>query len=429
MTYLYLWLFLGLMAIGMPIVFVLLLAPGLTMVIEGQVVFINLLLQRLFAGMDSFPLMALPFFILAGELMTAGGVTTRIVKFAECFVGHRRAGLGQVSILSSLMMAGGSGSAVADSSALGSVMIPGMKQSGYTAAFSGAITAASAVLASIIPPSGLFILYAFIMQVSVAAMFAGGIVPGLIIGFGLMIVMAIMARVQTFPEPLERATWAETGKAFSTAFMPLLTPVILIGGIVGGIFTPTEGAAVAAFYALILGLFITREITFAQLPKIFGDSALRSAIILLLVGAAVSFASLVSLKGTPQLVSGFVLGITDDPLMLFFIIVIFLLGIGCIMDAGPAILILAPLLQPVMVSVGVDPIHFAVVMSVTLILGLITPPMGLVLFVCSGISGERVERIAWVLMPYFLFEVAVVFALVYFPGLVLWLPRVMGYVA
>jgi tripartite ATP-independent transporter DctM subunit len=413
----------------MPIVFVLLLAPGLTMVIEGQVVFINLLLQRLFAGMDSFPLMALPFFILAGELMTAGGVTTRIVKFAECFVGHRRAGLGQVSILSSLMMAGGSGSAVADSSALGSVMIPGMKQSGYTAAFSGAITAASAVLASIIPPSGLFILYAFIMQVSVAAMFAGGIVPGLIIGFGLMIVMAIMARVQTFPEPLERATWAETGKAFSTAFMPLLTPVILIGGIVGGIFTPTEGAAVAAFYALILGLFITREITFAQLPKIFGDSALRSAIILLLVGAAVSFASLVSLKGTPQLVSGFVLGITDDPLMLFFILVIFLLGIGCIMDAGPAILILAPLLQPVMVSVGVDPIHFAVVMSVTLILGLITPPMGLVLFVCSGISGERVERIAWVLMPYFLFEVAVVFALVYFPGLVLWLPRVMGYVA
>jgi TRAP-type transport system large permease protein len=429
MTYLYLWLFLGLMAIGTPIVFVLLLAPGLTMVFEDRIVFINLLLQRLFAGMDSFPLMALPFFILAGELMTAGGVTTRIVKFAECFVGHRRAGLGQVSILSSLMLAGGSGSAVADSSALGSVMIPGMKQSGYSAAFSGAITAASAVLASIIPPSGLFILYAFIMQVSVAAMFAGGIVPGLIIGFGLMVVMAIMARIQTFPVPLERATWAETGRAFTTAFMPLLTPVILIGGIVGGIFTPTEGAAVAAFYALILGLFITREITITQLPTIFGASALRSAIILLLVGAAVSFASLVSLKGTPQLVSGFVLGITDDPLMLFFIIVVFLLGIGTIMDAGPAILILAPLLQPVMVSVGVDPIHFAVVMSVALILGLITPPMGLVLFVCSGISGERVERIAWVLMPYFLFEVAVVFALVYFPGLVLWLPRVMGYVA
>jgi TRAP-type transport system large permease protein len=427
-AYLYIWLFLGLMAIGMPIVFVLLLAPAATMIVEDRLPFLNLLLQRLFAGIDSFPLMALPFFILAGELMTAGGVTTRIVRFAQCFVGHRPAGLGQVSILSSLMLAGGSGSAVADSSALGSVMIPGMKQAGYTARFSAAITAASAVLASIIPPSGLFILYAFIMQVSVAAMFAGGIVPGLIIGFGLMVVMALMARIKTFPTPLERASWGETGTAFVSAFMPLLTPVILIGGIVGGIFTPTEGAAVAAFYALLLGLFITREIGFGDLPKLFATAALRSAIILLLVGAAVSFASLVSLKQTPQLVSGLVLGITSDPILLFLIIVLFLLAIGTIMDAGPAILILAPLLQPVMVSVGVDPIHFAVVMCVTLILGLITPPMGLVLFVCSGISNERVERIAWELVPYFLFEVAVVIALVLFPDLVLWLPRVFGYV-
>jgi tripartite ATP-independent transporter DctM subunit len=427
-AYLYIWLFLGLMAIGMPIVFVLLLAPAATMIVEDRLPFLNLLLQRLFAGMDSFPLMALPFFILAGELMTAGGVTTRIVRFAQCFVGHRPAGLGQVSILSSLMLAGGSGSAVADSSALGSVMIPGMKQAGYTARFSAAITAASAVLASIIPPSGLFILYAFIMQVSVAAMFAGGIVPGLIIGFGLMIVMAVMARIKTFPTPLERASWGETGRAFVSAFMPLLTPVILIGGIVGGIFTPTEGAAVAAFYALLLGLFITREIGILDLPKLFATAALRSAIILLLVGAAVSFASLVSLKQTPQLVSGLVLGITSDPILLFLLIVLFLLAIGTIMDAGPAILILAPLLQPVMVSVGVDPIHFAVVMCVTLILGLITPPMGLVLFVCSGISNERVERIAWELVPYFLFEVAVVVALVLFPDLVLWLPRVFGYV-
>jgi TRAP-type transport system large permease protein len=428
MAYLYIWLFLGLMAIGMPIVFVLLLAPAATMVIEGRLPFLNLLLQRLFAGIDSFPLMALPFFILAGELMTAGGVTTRIVRFAQCFVGHRRAGLGQVSILSSIMLAGGSGSAVADSSALGSVMIPGMKQQGYTAAFSGAITAASAVLASIIPPSGLFILYAFIMQVSVAAMFAGGIVPGLIIGFGLMGVVAIMARFKSFPKPDPRATWAETGEAFTSAFMPLLTPIILIGGIVGGIFTPTEGAAVAAFYALILGLFITREIRLRDLPTLFGNAALRSAIILLLVGAAVSFASLVSLKGTPQLVSSFVLSISDDPLTLFFLIVVFLLAVGTIMDAGPAILILGPLLAPVMVGVGVDPIHFAVVMSTTLILGLITPPMGLVLFVCAGISNERVERIAWDLVPYFIFEVLVIFAMVYFPEIVLWLPRVFGYV-
>ncbi|MCC5962719.1 MAG: TRAP transporter large permease [Rhodobacteraceae bacterium] len=428
MAFLYIWIFLGLLIIGTPIVFVMLLAPGLTLVLEDNLRFLNLLVQRLFAGMDSFPLMALPFFILAGELMTAGGVTSRIVKFAETFVAHRKAGLGQVSVSSSIMLAGGSGSAVADASALGGVMIPGMHQAGYTKSFSAAITAASAVLASIIPPSGLMILYAFIMNVSVAAMFAAAIIPGLIIGFGLMVVVAIVARFRTFPEPSARASWGETWEAGKSAFMPLLTPIILIGGIVGGIFTPTEGAAVAAFYALILGLFITREISLTQLVEVFSKAALKSAIILLLVGAAVSFASLVSLKGTPQLVSGFILNITSDPLMLFLLVVLFLLAIGTIMDAGPAILILAPILAPVLVGVGIHPIHFAVVMCVTLIIGLITPPLGLVLFVVSGISGERIERISWDLIPYFLFEVAVVVALVLFPDLVMWLPRWLGYV-
>lgn len=428
MAFLYIWLFLGLLVIGTPIVFVMLLAPGLTLMIEGNPRFLNLLVQRLFAGMDSFPLMALPFFILAGELMTAGGVTSRIVKFAETFVAHRKAGLGQVSVSSSIMLAGGSGSAVADASALGGVMIPGMHQAGYTKSFSAAITAASSVLASIIPPSGLMILYAFIMNVSVAAMFAASIIPGLIIGFGLMVVVAIVARFRDFPTPAARASWGDTWEAGKSAFMPLLTPIILIGGIVGGIFTPTEGAAVAAFYALILGLFITREISVAQLIEVFSKAALKSAIILLLVGAAVSFASLVSLKGTPQLVSGFILNITTDPLMLFLVVVLFLLAIGTIMDAGPAILILAPILAPVIIGVGVHPIHFAVVMCITLIIGLITPPLGLVLFVVSGISGERMERISWDLIPYFLFEVAVVVALVLFPDLVMWLPRQLGYV-
>ncbi len=428
MAFLYIYIFLGLLVIGTPIVFVMLLAPGLTLIFEDNLRFLNLLVQRLFAGMDSFPLMALPFFILAGELMTAGGVTSRIVKFAETFVAHRKAGLGQVSVSSSIMLAGGSGSAVADASALGGVMIPGMHQAGYTKSFSAAITAASAVLASIIPPSGLMILYAFIMNVSVAAMFAAAIIPGLIIGFGLMVVVAIVARFRSFPEPAARATWGDVARESKRAVLPLLTPIILIGGIVGGVFTPTEGAAVAAFYALILGLVITREIKLTDLPRLFGNAALRSAVILLLVGAAVSFASLVSLKGTPQLVSGLVLGITDDPLLLFFVIVALLLAVGTIMDAGPAILILGPILAPVMIDLGIHPIHFAVVMCIVLIIGLITPPLGLVLFVVSGISGERIERISWDLIPYFLFEVAVVGALILFPELVLWLPRVLGYV-
>ncbi|MFC6487465.1 TRAP transporter large permease [Nitratireductor sp. GCM10026969] len=428
MAMLYLYFFFVLLVVGAPIVFVMLLAPAMALVIEGNFRFLNLLVQRLFAGMDSFPLMALPFFILAGDLMTAGGVTQRIVRFAETFVAHRRAGLGQVSVTSSIMLAGGSGSAVADASALGGVMIPGMHQAGYSKSFSAAITAASAVLASIIPPSGLMILYAFIMNVSVAAMFAASIVPGLIIGFGLMFVVAIVARFRSFPDPSPRASWRECWEAGKDALLPMLTPIILIGGIVGGVFTPTEGAAVAAFYALLLGLFVTREIKFSDLPDLFRAAALRSAVVLLLVGAAVAFASVVSLKGTPQMISGFVLGLTEDPLTLFFCVVAFLFVIGTIMDAGPAILILGPILAPVLTGVGVDPIHFAVVMCIVLILGLITPPLGLVLFVVSGISGERIERISWDLIPYFLFEVAVVAALVYFPELVLWLPRMLGYV-
>lgn len=428
MTLLYLYIFLVLLIVGAPIVFVMLLAPASALVIEGNFRFLNLLIQRLFAGMDSFPLMALPFFILAGELMTAGGVTTRIVRFAETFVAHRRAGLGQVSVLSSIMLAGGSGSAVADASALGGVLIPGMREAGYKRSFPAAITAASAVLASIIPPSGLMILYAFIMNVSVAAMFAASIVPGLIIGIGLMAVVAVVARFRPFPTPAKRASWSDCREAGKSAFLPLMTPVILIGGIVGGYFTPTEGAAVAAFYALLLGLFVTREIRLVELGPIFRTAALRSAIVLLLVGAAVSFASIVSLKGTPQMVSAIVLSLTEDPLLLFLLIVGMLFIVGMFMDAGPAILILGPILAPVMTGVGVDPIHFAVVMCIVLILGLITPPLGLVLFVVSGISGERIEHISRALVPYFLFEVATVILFVLFPELVLWLPRMLGYI-
>lgn len=428
MAFAYLWIFVGLLFIGMPIVFVMLIAPGISMLLEGREVFLNLLFQRLFAGIDSFPLMALPFFILAGELMTHGGVTARIVRFAETLIGHRKAGLGQVSVASSLMLAGGSGSAVADASALGSVMIPAMKKSGYTNRFSASITAASAVIASIIPPSGLFILYAFIMNVSVAGMFAGGVVPGILIGIGLMITIAVLTRFREFPPALPKASAREKWDAFVSALLPLMTPVILIGGIIGGIFTPTEGAAIAAFYALILGLFVTREIKLKDLAPIFGKAALSSAVILLLVGSAVAFASLISLKGTAQLVSGFVLNITDNPHLLFFLVVVFLLVVGTIMDAGPAILILGPILAPVMVGVGVDPIHFAVVMSITLIMGLITPPLGLVLFVVSSISRESIESIAREMLPLFLVEVAILFALVYIPDLVLALPRAMGYV-
>ncbi|SKA34651.1 TRAP transporter large permease [Consotaella salsifontis] len=428
MTFLYIWFFAGFLIIGMPMVYMMLLAPGIALYLEGKEVFLNLLFQRLFAGIDSFPLMALPFFILAGEMMTAGGVTQRMVNFANALIGHLRGGLAHVTVCSAVMLAGGCGSAVADASALGSIMIPAMRKSGYSARFSSAVVAASAVIVSIIPPSGIFILYAFIMNVSVAAMFAGGVIAGLLIAIALMIVIAIRAHFEKMPRADKRASMAVVLKTGREAFLPLMTPVILIGGIIGGVFTPTEAAAIAAVYSMILGLFYTKEIKFSGLPGIFARTALSSAVILMLVGAAVSFASVVSLKGTPQLVSSFVLSITSDPYLLFFLINVLLLIVGMLMDAGPAILILAPILAPVMTHLGIDPVHFAVVMSINMIIGLITPPMGLVLFVISGISRERVEAISLQLLPFLFAELCVLALITYVPDLVLMLPRALGYV-
>ena len=428
MALLFLWLFLGMLVFSVPMFYLMLAAPGIALWVEGKTVFLNLLMQRLYSGIDSFPLMALPFFILAGEMMTHGGVTRRMADFANSFVGHLRGGLAHVSVCSSVMLAGGCGSAVADASALGSLLIPAMQEQGYSKRYSSAVIAASAVIVSIIPPSGLFILYAFIMNESIAAMFAGGIIPGLLIAAALMATIAIRAPGQNLPVSGEKPSVKEIVRTFKRAFFPLLTPVLLIGGIVGGVFTPTEAAAVAAFYSMILGLFYTKEIKFSDLGKIFSKTALSSAIILMLVGAAVAFASVISLKGTPQMVTEAVLGITDNVYLMFFIVNLLLLGVGCLVDAGPAILMLAPILAPMMIKMGIHPVHFGLVMSINLIIGLITPPMGLVLFVVSGISREKVEVIAKEMLPLFLAEVGVLFFITYVPETCLFIPRLMGYI-
>lgn len=429
MAFLFLWLFLGLLVLGVPMFYIMLAGPGIALVLEGKLVFLNLLMQRLYSGIDSFPLMALPFFILAGELMTAGGVTRRMADFANAFIGHVRGGLAHVAVCSSVMLAGGCGSAVADASALGSLLIPSMREQGYSNPFASAIIAASSVIVSIIPPSGLFILYAFIMNESIAAMFAGGIIPGFMIALVLMLTIAFRAKKLNLPISGQRPSAKEIIRTGKRAILPLMTPVILIGGIVGGVFTPTEAAAIAALYSLILGLFYTKEVAWKDLPPIFSKTALSSAVILMLVGAAVAFASVISLKGTPQLVSDLILGITENPYLMFFIVNVFLLIVGCLMDAGPAILILAPILSPLMVDMGIHPVHFGLVMSINLIIGLITPPMGLVLFVVSGISREKIEVIAKEMMPFFFAEVGVLFVITYFPETCLWIPRMMGYIS
>ncbi|MEZ5865677.1 MAG: TRAP transporter large permease [Geminicoccaceae bacterium] len=384
------WIFMFLLMAGMPVVFALLLGPGFSLLIDGRPdAFFGMMQQRLFNGMKSFPLMAVPFFILAGELMNRGNITAALVEFSKSLIGHVRGGLAQVNILSSILFAGLSGSAVADTSALGSMLIPAMEQNGYTRRFAAAITAASSVIGPIIPPSGIMILYAFIMNVSVAGLFAAGIVPGLLVGLGLMLMTWLLAKRYNFPVASQKATWRERGTALRVAFWPLLTPVILLGGILTGVFTPTEAAAVAAGYALVVTLCITRTLTLKDLPGVFYTTALgrhdpppRDA--------AVSFSSVISLFQTPQVLTGLVLWLADNPYSLLFAVNIMLFIVGMFLDAGPAILILGPILGPAMTSMGIDPMHFAIVMCVNVTVGLATPPMGLVLFVAAGISGERV---------------------------------------
>ncbi|MCY0092539.1 TRAP transporter large permease [Hoeflea ulvae] len=427
MLFFFLPLFLIFLMIGLPVFFGMLAAPGLLLWLNGQERDIALLYRNVFTGMDSFPLMAIPFFMLAGELMNRGGITMRIVEFSQAMIGHLKGGLAHVNILSSMLFAGLSGSAVADVSALGSMLIPAMEKNGYTRRFAAAVTAASSVIGPIIPPSGIMIIYAYVMGESVAALFLAGIVPGILVGVGLMMVVAVLARRHDFPVASPRASWPARGQASLKAFFPLLTPVIILGGILGGVFTPTEAAAVAAVYAFVVSLFILKTMGWADLPKVLTKAAMTTSVVLLLVGAAMAFKTVVSLSHTPEILANFILGLSDNPYVLLFLINLLLFIVGMFLDAGPAIIILGPILGPIFTDLGVHPVHFAIIMSVNLTVGLATPPMGLVLFVTSSVSGERVETIARTILPFLLVEVVVIFMITFIPQISLFVPQLFGF--
>ncbi|AXT28827.1 TRAP transporter large permease (plasmid) [Ruegeria sp. AD91A] len=419
--------FLIFLLIGLPVFFALLAAPGILLWLNGQTNDITLLYRNVYNGMDSFPLMAIPFFMLAGELMNRGGITIRLVEFSQALMGHLRGGLAHVNVLSSILFAGLSGSAVADTSALGSMLIPAMEKQGYTRKFAAAITAASSVIGPIIPPSGIMIIYAYVMGESVAALFLAGIVPGVMVGVGLMLMIKLMADRYDFPVASRKYTWSERRQASLKAFFPLMTPVIILGGILGGIFTPTEAAAVAVGYAFIIGFFVLRTLTWKEVPEVLSNASMTSAVVLLLVGAAMAFKTVVSLSHAPEQLASLILSLSENPLILLFLINLLLFIVGMFLDAGPAIIILGPILGPIFTSLGVDPIHFAIIMSVNLTVGLATPPMGLVLFVAAAVSRERVETIAKAILPFLAVEIIVIFLITYIPALSMTIPRITGF--
>jgi tripartite ATP-independent transporter DctM subunit len=376
--------------------------------------------QRLTMTADSFPLLAAPFFILMGNLMNMAGVTRRIFNFANCLVGHIKGGLGHANVVASMIFAGMSGAAVADAAGLGTIEIKAMKERGYDAEFAAAITAASSTIGPIIPPSLPMIIYGVLANTSVGGLFVGGIIPGFLMGSALMIYVYFFARNKNYP----RHQFPNLGSfitAFREAFLSLLTPVILLGGIFSGIFTPTEAAAVAAFYALLLGFFY-REIKITDLPNIILRTIETNAVIMALVMTASLFGWVITRAQVPQMMGKLLVNISENPIIILLVLDCFLLFVGCFMEAIAAQMILIPILLPVILKLGISPIHFGLIMIMNLMIGTLTPPIGVVLYVTAKVAEISFERIAKATFPFLMPLLIVLLLITLFPQLTLFLP-------
>lgn len=406
----------GSLALGIPIAFALLASAVVLMMVMG-IFDTQIIAQNLINGANNFSLMAIPFFILAGELMNAGGISKRIVGFAMALVGHIRGGLGFVAIIASIMFAGLSGSAVADTAALGAILIPMMIAKGYNVNTSTGIICASGIIAPVIPPSIPLILFGVTAGVSITDLFMGGIVPGLMMGIGLMIGWFIMSRKDQTELP-PRQTGKEIFKSVKDASFALLLPVIILGGLRGGIFTPTEAAVVAAFYAFLVGILIYQELKIKDLYQVLISSAKTTSVVMFVAAAAMVAAWLITVANVPLEIAGLMGGMVDNPLLLMIVIVGLLLLIGLVMDLTPAVLIFTPVLLPVVKMAGIDPVYFGLIMVITLCIGLITPPVGTVLYVGAGISKIDIVELTKGIWPFLLVHVIVLLLLVLFPSII-----------
>ncbi|MGE0723224.1 MAG: TRAP transporter large permease [Alphaproteobacteria bacterium] len=414
----------GVLLIGLPISFSIVLICAFAAMERGLP---DMLIgQRLFTGLDSFPIMAVPLFILAGELMNESGITQRIIRLSAAFVGHVRTGLCQVAILSSVIFAGISGSAVADASALGRVFIPEMEREGYPRDFSAALIASAAIIGPIIPPSIPMIIYALIVGESVAALFLAGVVPGLLLGGAIAVVVYLRMR-RIAPAPRPRIDRAGMARALREGIVPLLMPVIILATILGGVVTPTEAAAVAVLYALVVGVFVLRTVTAAALVRVFASSMLLAAVLLFIIASANLLNWLLTTGQVPQRFAAFIVGEAADPLVFLLLVNLLLLVVGCLIEGIAALIVLVPILAPIAVQLGIDPIHFAMVVVLNLMIGLLTPPMGLCLFVVDGIAKVGVARLMRQIWPMLVAEIAVLALVTFVPAISTALPRGLGY--
>lgn len=424
-----LWVFLlvlfGAAALGIPVVF----ALGLSNIVLIALMDLpfTILPSRMISGMNSFPLLAIPFFMFVGEVMNRGGIARRLVKLADVFVGGITGGLGHVNILASMFFGGISGSAIADTAAIGGLMVPSMVQQRYPPSYSAAVTASSAVIGIIIPPSIPFILFGIVTGTSIARLFLGGIIPGIIVGLALMVTTYFTSRRHGFGriDRSQRFSIRAVAGALMDVWPGLTLPLIIVGGILGGVFTATEAGAAAAVVALCLGLFYYREITLRDLPGILLATVKTTAIVLFLCGMAMVSAWLLTRARVPVSLANLLTGVTEARLPVLLLCNLLLFLIGFVMDLTPAILILAPILTPVMARIGIDPVYFGVIMCINLGIGLVTPPVGTVLYVASGVANVTMSQLVRALLPFLSTLAAVLILLILFPGLVTAIPGLM----
>jgi tripartite ATP-independent transporter DctM subunit len=418
--------FVGTVVLGFPISFVL----GFSTMIPFWVFEQNLLVipQRLITGIDSFPLMAIPFFILAGEVMTASGITERIALFATAVFGYMRGGLAHMNVAASMIFAGIQGSGVADAAGLGPIEIRIMLKGGYDLRFSAAITTASAVLGPIIPPSIAMVIYAVAEpSVSIAAMFLAGIFPGILLGGALMVYCYVISWKRDYPVLPGRLSLHELTRSFLAALPALLMPLIILGGILSGLFTATEAGAVATVYALLFGTLVMRTLHLRDIPGVFLRSGVTTSVVLLMVGMASGLSWLLATMQVPQKIVALILGFSNDPRMFLLCVNLLLLLAGMVMDVSANLIIFVPILAPVADLLGINPLHFAIVVVLNLCIGMITPPVGTVLFVICSVTKLSMESLVRELWPFIMVEIAVLGLITYAPAMTLVVPRLLGY--
>ena len=412
--------------LGLPIAICMGFTAVIFFVVLGQTDVLLMLPARMYSGTTSFTLLAIPFFILAGNLMNTGGMTQRLVHFAQCLVGHIRGGLGHVTIITNMIMAGMSGSAVADATGTGVVLIPAMEKAGYPRAFSAALVGAASTIGPIIPPSIPFVIFGSITGTSVGRLFLGGFLPGVLMGIFLMITVAILSKRRGYPRE-QRATRRELLIAALQATPAWGAPIIIIGGILAGVFTPTEAAVAASLYALILGMLIYGEIKVADLPRILWETVQNTVQVMFIIAAAGIFGFLLIRQQVPMTLVEGLMSLTTTPWVVLLVINVILLILGCFMEAIAIMLLTIPVFMPLIARVGVDPVHFGVVLTLNLMIGLLTPPVGMCLYAVSAISKVPLWPLAKELWPYIVALTVCLLLITYIPGLVLWIPNlVMG---